>query len=168
MRPKIRWGTTRFVILVGPFAIKIARLRLLFYFCRLLLHMWNGEVKVRLAKRDTNTVKSGLKYLSSGVRANLNEWEVWRKTHSPCLIPTMYSLFGLVNVQRRGEKRVGTIDVFLFESSLIHSATYAKLKELEKSTGERLDLHSANLCYYQGDVRLLDYGSAEALSTLCA
>ena len=43
-------------------------------------------------------------FLLSGIMANLQEWKFYRENKNPFCIPTLFSFFGLFNIQKKGEK----------------------------------------------------------------
>lgn len=100
---RFTYGTTRFVFCVGDIAIKVARIKVLHWVVRL----WRRATVTREVASTTtmNThVKSfaRLQLLLVGVVANLEEARMWRKCPNLQAAPTLFSFFGLVNIQVRG------------------------------------------------------------------
>jgi len=98
-----KYGAVRWVFLIGPYAIKVARIRPLHPFIRLYQHFRAGVVRKELAKFDSMPARAGLKYLLGGILANLAEYRLYRRFGNQRLIPTLFTFFGLVNIQVRGE-----------------------------------------------------------------
>ncbi|HEY4502884.1 MAG TPA: hypothetical protein VJC14_00380 [Candidatus Paceibacterota bacterium] len=95
-------GTTRYVLCVGGVVIKIARIKVL-YWAKRLLHFRDEGVLLK----KVNTTKAAqkfaaLKHLFCGVTANLEELRTYKNYPKLPLAPTLFSLFGFVNIQVRG------------------------------------------------------------------
>lgn len=106
---RFEYGHTRFVFLVGPYAIKVARIRPLRPFIRLFQVFKTGNVEEELKKYDKKATRGGIKYLLAGVVANRTEYRLYKKFQSEHLAPTLYMfLWGAVNVQMRGSRLRGT------------------------------------------------------------
>jgi len=99
-----KYGATRWVVLTKRYAIKIARVRPIRPFIRLLQLLQEGGVMENLEKHDSNLIKSVLKYLGAGLRANRIEYRFYKKygLHND-LVPTLFSFCWIINVQQRGE-----------------------------------------------------------------
>ncbi len=92
------YGTTRFVFCIGPWAIKIAKVKV-GYSIRHFLHPENPREQQRLLKIYNRF--SGVKFLPAGLLANLEEARLYRKHSSLPLTPTYFSFLGLFNIQKR-------------------------------------------------------------------
>ncbi len=99
------YGATRWVILTKRYAIKIARFRPVRPFIRLFQLLKEGGVIQTLEKHDANLLKAVLKYLGAGLRANRIEYRLYKKygASNDLLVPTLFSIGWLINVQLRGE-----------------------------------------------------------------
>ncbi len=97
------YGCTRWVILTKNYAVKIARFRPIRPFIRLFYLLKRGEAVEKLEQHDPNLIKAVLKYIGSGILANRNERRLYEKYNDKFLVPTLFTFFWLVNIQRRGE-----------------------------------------------------------------
>lgn len=147
------WGATRFVILIGPFAVKVARIRGFWAVRRFFTHMRNGEVHDKLRKFDANPTRAGCKYLFAGVVSNLREVKLWSATQLAFLTPTPFSFFGLINVQYLGQA--------VSQEELDREHPFPELL-VGLSEEDAFDLaRAANFCRFEGRVCLCDYGKEE-------
>ncbi len=153
MNINVAWGTTRFVVLLGPYAFKFARFRFVHACIRLINRAFSGTVTKRLHDYDRkSSLCGGFKYLMYGVYSNLNEFTIYKESHHPRLVPTLFTFFGVVNIQVRGERAR--------EKDLLVDNPFMCLKE-DPLIGKDVIL-SANFSILQGKVCLHDYGN-EAL-----
>lgn len=143
------FGSTRFVILCGPFAIKIARFRPIRAIIRLWQLLKTREVKRELQKYHKQPVLGGFAYLMAGVIANRTEYRRYIKYNHFQLVPTEFSFLGLLNVQRRGKQ------LTMHDRSALRAQALWQL-----SNGRTDDLRSARqFCSIGGRVCLADYAS---------
>jgi hypothetical protein len=90
-------------------------------------------------------------FLLRGLCANWQEFRLYKRLKSPLLVPTYFSLFGLINIQRY---------MTIFE--LDHVDLWCQLYEM--TNGQVFD-HShhfanpANFALEAGKLRMIDYGS---------
>lgn len=98
-------GGTRWVILTDLYAIKIARFRPIRLVIRFLQLLLKGEVRENLQKHDENLTKAVLKYVGAGILANRTESRLYKHygRTNDLLIPTLFTICWLVNVQLRGK-----------------------------------------------------------------
>src|SRR3989344_3210630 len=156
MRIQFAWGATRFVILVGAVAIKVARPRPFRALRRLIKYQISGEVRARLLTFAEDPFLAGFSSIFSGILANRNEYRLWQETPRHFLVPTLYSFCWLINVQRRGES--------VSQEELRVGHPFRVLLE-GRSPGFVGDMtKTANFCRYEGRVCLLDYGSYDVLT----
>lgn len=96
--------------------------------------------------------------LFGGIMANWNEFIFFVKTKNKFLLPTYFSFFGLVNIQKRGQElKWSDGDFFSF---------------LQKNSKEKdqifIDAHSFenpnNFCLDNGKLKMVDYGSRHCRS----
>lgn len=156
MQAQFSWGATRFVILIGTIAIKIARPRPFRALSRLLEHWVNGEVRIRLLTFAENPYLAIIRYIFSGIIANHNEHQLWQEFPRRFLVPTICSFGWLVNVQERGTS--------ISHEELDASHPFRGL--LEDMPLELIgDMTKAeNFCRYKGRICLTDYGSEQAFA----
>jgi hypothetical protein len=156
MRISFSWGATRFVLLIGGVVIKIARLPNPFRsLLRLIEHQKNGEVRERLLVFGCNPLTGAVTYLFYGVVANRLEAALWQESHNEHLVPTRFSLFGIMNLQDRGES--------ITQEELDASHPFRTLlRSIPTDTDHDLE-KAENFCRYKGHICLADYGSKAAL-----
>jgi hypothetical protein len=99
---------------------------------------------------------SGIKFwLFRGIVANLNERHAYHTNPNPFLQPTYFSLGGLVNLERYGDPYLGD-----------HDALWSQLWKITEGH-IAADCHhfdtAANFCIERGVLRMVDYGSKDAL-----
>lgn len=142
-------GSTRCVILVGQYAIKIARFRPLRPFIKLFESIQKKQVRGNLEKHHRNPLLAVIKYLLAGIVANRTEYRLYKKYKSELLVPTVFTIFWLVNIQRRGEP--------VADEKVKSHYLWNLFKEME--TPVALDiLQAKQFCFMGGCVRLADYG----------
>ena len=148
------WGGTRFVVLIGPLAIKFARIRPFRAICQLVRHSTRkGEVARRLRKWSKSPMMGVIRYLSMGIISNHQESCLWRECRRDYMVPTIFSLAGLINVQWRGSR--------LSQEELDREHPFAhELVGLDAETIHDL-IKVENFCRLRGKVCLADYGSDE-------
>lgn len=141
---ELRKGTWRFVVLYKGMAIKIARIRLLRFFVRILAwpffgHRWKTPMKESLWG-----------YIWLGIVSNKEEYFYYQTNQDPDVVPSrLLLLWGLVVVQDRGDQ-----------------VSLQDLKEkcrLHKHIGDDnpKDIKEASCQYVRlsnGDICLADYG----------
>ena len=102
----VRWGETRVVILIGPYALKVARLGLGYALHRTVEILRSGQAPEKIVewRRDRNLSVLGVlcETLSIGIVSNMKEYHRSRNHSDFSLMPTLWTFFYLVNVQRRG------------------------------------------------------------------
>lgn len=88
------------------------------------------------------------KWLFYGIYANWNEFLFYLETRHDFLVPTFFSLFGLMNIQKYGDAIGFDIADKLDVSSYI-------------GVDGHHFLNSGNFCYHRGALKICDYGSHE-------
>jgi hypothetical protein len=99
-------GKSRAVILIGPYAFKVARFGLGYVLRRTVEILFSGQTSEKIVEwqRERNLSVFGVLYerLSEGMMCNKREYH-WSRNHSDfSLMPTLWTFCYLVNVQRRG------------------------------------------------------------------
>jgi hypothetical protein len=152
---KIKIGKTRIVFLVGNFAVKIAKPRLLRLIFRLLFFPFTSK-KSRQNYYETygaNFFSSSGKYLLLGFYANLNEFRYWKKYQDPYVIPVLGKyLLGWFIIQKRG------IDVS-------NKNFVSPLKKFDQNLSPET-VGFWQYCYFQGKILLVDYGNISTIKDL--
>lgn len=144
---KFAYGVTRLVLLVGNSAIKFARIPWIKIINRGIF--WTGQGKLLERPRQVyGSLHIGiLKYLLAGIIANVDEYHFGREFPDLPLAPTMFTLFGLVNIQVRGEP---------VSASELKDCPFQDIAKAEPE----LDLkETKNFCRIKGRIVLADYGS---------
>ncbi len=145
---RVTWGATRFVVLVGPYAIKVARVPVIRPFIRIWRGAQDGDLKQRLAYHDVRFFVAVWKYFGCGIISNRIEYRLSRTYGHLPLVTTHCMLFwGLVNVQARGE------DVSELDVQNHYFATRLSRGKLADEV-----LRHIQFCSIGGTVLLADYG----------
>jgi hypothetical protein len=118
--------------------------KLLYWVLRILHWRKNGGVVNKFASMSTGTRINSFKHLFAGVFANLEERRFYRANPHLHLAPTMFTFFGLVNVQARG-KEIGPDE--------LHLCPFREIAHLEYDL-QRYE-HFGRV---RGRILLLDYG----------
>lgn len=148
-------GKTRAVVLIGPYALKIAKLNLNYSLHRTvdILRLRQTREKIVEWRRDRNLSLLGVvcESVFCGVMSNMREYH-WSRSHSDFeLMPTLWTLFYLVNVQRRGN--VAT------ERTKRRHPFFRLLPRTERI---RLDIdRPEQYCWHGGRLLLVDYAHPE-------
>lgn len=92
--------------------------------------------------------------LMGGVMANYQEWKFYKKTKNVFVMPTYFSLFGLLNIQKRGQRITfwdGTaVWLYIHENIQNHDQPFC-----DGHTLSEID----NFCLDNGCLKMVDYGS---------
>lgn len=147
----VRLGQTRGVILVGPYALKVARLGLGYALRRTIEILRSGQAREKFIEWRRNRTLSVPGVVGAaifrGVLSNMKEYRRSRVYSDLGLMPTLWTFFYLVNVQRRGEP--------------VADATTLKhplLSLLSRSERRRTDLDPlAQYCWHGSQLVLVDY-----------
>lgn len=106
---RFQCGTSRAVILIGPYAIKIARFPILVEPFRIAVRWQSrGIFRQKVVKNMRAPVAGFLKLLLAGVRSNLCEYRIARTYPNLPIAATLYTCFGLINIQRRAQPFAGS------------------------------------------------------------
>ena len=99
---RIEKGTTRIVIILGNLAIKIAKIQPIEAF-RIAL-IWKGVQFWKQLIKNYRYPLTMQHFLMIGIVNNWQEFTFYRKHYSKFLVPTYFSLLGLINVQKAEKK----------------------------------------------------------------
>lgn len=151
----INAGRTRIVILLGPFAIKIAKIGLRHMVERSYRIVRSRQVRQKMAawKREHGQSVFGVvsQALFLGIWANRAEYRLWVHHPHEDLAPTLFTLFYLVNVQMRGTP-----------VETVRGSDVPWLRQIPLRTNVREDLDRAEQYCAIGDrICLADYGYQE-------
>jgi len=155
------YGCTRWVFLTKNYAVKIARFRPIQPFVRFLHFFKKGEVMEKLERHDSNLIKAVLRYFGAGILANRNERRLYKKYGGELLAPTLFTIFWLGNVQRRGEPSGE-------KEMRCHRLWYILEKKGVDPFFKRI-LHPRQFCVIGGIILLADYGdeTLESILDIC-
>ena len=100
---------------------------------------------------EENDTMGNIRYtLLNGVYQNWQEFQLWRKTRSPFLEQTIFSLFGLLNIQRYGTPL-----------EVPHDWLWSQLLDLTEksvwSNGHHFS-NPDNFSFRDNHIRMIDYG----------
>jgi len=153
-------GRTRIVVLVGAYAFKIARIRLLSVIGRLLLLPFQRRKKKALFVIRYGAFPIGIwNYIFMGFKANKNEYQYWLNTNDPRVVPVIgMFLSNFILIQKRGH----CLDKDLLDK--IHP-----FKGIPENLRNGVRLHEAHqYVFIQGRVLLADYGECDTIKALHA
>lgn len=143
-------GKTRIVILIGPYALKVARFGLSYTLRRTIEILRSGQTSGKLVEwQDKNlSLPDVLRAtLFVGIVSNMKEYRLSRSHADFSLMPTLWTFFYLVNVQRRG-------DPVSDETRLSHPL----LRLLRRSDQHRSDIdRPEQYCWHGHQLLLVDY-----------
>jgi hypothetical protein len=144
-------GKNRAVILIGPYAVKIAKLNLSYSLRRTVDILRSGQTREKIVewKRDRNLSLLGVvcESLFCGVMSNMREYYCSRNHSDFELMPTLWTFLYLVNVQRRG--------IVATERTKLGHPLFRLLPRTERI---RLDIdRPEQYCWHGGRLLLVDY-----------
>lgn len=148
----INSGCTRLVILVGPFAFKIAKIRLGYplqrAFTILKTRKFTEKTTEWRSERRSGLLSVIVQAVFAGVFANLAERRLWPQYPDADLVPTLWGC-GLINIQMRGDA-LGNESIF----------GHPIMRLVRSSTTLGADTCSRKqYCVIKGRVLLADYGN---------
>ena len=141
-------GATRWVLLIGSVAIKVPRLRPGRWFLRFFFWGSRGKIKERLEGRFRRSFLDAVwNYVGSGIIANIQERTCTQIMPQLKIAPTLFSFFGLINIQVRGRPiRESDLSECPFRDML---ALHPKFKDLNSIR---------NFAWINGELYLVDAG----------
>ena len=145
-------GTTRVVVLAGPFAIKVARFRIWFVCKRGWQILLQGQYAQQSAVWRENCGSTGrlvLSYVFAGILANRYEHLLASQAGNYDLARTYCTLGYLINVQERGEPALAA-----------DTRGHPVMREKSRYPELAVDLRDEQFCIARGSLLLADYGSA--------
>lgn len=148
----ISTGTTRLVVLVGPFAIKFARFKIWFVCKRGWQILVRGQYARQSAIWRENCGSTGqlvLSNLFAGIVANRYEYLLASQAGNYDLARTYCTLGYLINVQERGEAALAA-----------DTRGHPVMREKSRHPDLAVDLRNEQFCIARGSLLLADYGSA--------
>ncbi len=158
----IKRGTTRLVICLPKMGlvIKLPLIKPFKFFRNVIsairLGRKGGEIikwlKWAVWLGKDNDVAGNIRYtLLSGIYQNWQEYRLWRKTLSPFLEPTYFSLLGFINIQKYGEQLTGVSEGVLWSQML-------ELSEKAVWSNGHHFANPENFSFSDGIIKMVDYG----------
>ncbi len=148
-------GGTRFVILTRRWAIKVAHPRLYRLYCGFMRRYTRKEIRLRLEEESPHVCVAIMKCMMLGVICNLNEWRFSRQYKNADVEPVIFSLWGLINIQARGEP---------VREDELASCPFQNEIERDHSRHTSCDIDVAHqFARFNGHVRLIDYGNTSSV-----
>ena len=156
---RIRYGNTRFVLLWGDTAYKIARVRPLRTLARIIIELPQPRRRGRfVAKYGPGLVHALQHDLLVGIFANRREFDYWQQHRDPRVMPTTRSYWGgLVVTQPRGLPLTSTACSVCGTESFLPE----ELRALEIVKARQFCLDPATL-----NLLLIDYGKESTVLAL--
>ena len=151
----IKKGTKRIVLVFDnfDFVVKVAKIRLL-EAIRCAIDLSSCGLFWRSAFSCTVENYGIAQFLFAGIVENWNERKFCKETRLKCLVPTYLSIFGLVNIQKKGDVLCDISDKSLW--SKMCEIMSEKIWEYP-----HLFNNPSNFCKTQeGHIQIVDYGSA--------
>lgn len=153
---KIKYGTTRIVIILKRIVIKIPRIPILLFFHRLIKHSYKKDVKVKIKELNINS-NFMFNYFIRGFKANYIEYKYSKNNpDKKGIIPVQSLLFGFLLIQPRGS-----------QFSIDNKKWKKVLKKIVKNKINDIDMIiSKNYSIWKGSICLHDYGSVKTIQNL--
>jgi hypothetical protein len=148
---KIISGYSRIVIVFDKYVVKIARIK--FIEAKESVFSWFGRglFPKAMIKHPDIFYRMLESLLLLGVLENWHEYRLYKKTKLAFLVPTYFSLLGLINIQRRG---------VLFEmDTVVLWYQMVRISNNEVWDHPHHFCNPANFCKTNGKLQMLDYGS---------
>lgn len=154
---KISRGTSRTVLIFENFVIKLPRI----YFWRTMKNVYRSIRRGYFIKSLGWSIYSSMspkRLLFKGFLDNWREFTYCRELRSPFLQPTYFSLLGLFNIQKVGEKlTVKQVDLWCQLYEMTSGEVFA-----DSHTFANPD----NFCQENERLKMLDYGNARIYEVL--
>lgn len=154
---KTKKGQTRIVIILGGLVIKFPRIDIYYFFKT--LHYWFKKGEILKNIRTTTYDKVEVKYyLLKGITNNWSEFLFYQKTKHPFLMPTFFSLFGLLNIQKAGP--ILQMDGRPFFNAIDKIINKGSWK------GGHTFSNPENFCWTNNHLKIVDYGDTQVQSVI--
>ena len=154
---KIIKGSDRIVFVFQKIAVKLPRIHFFSFLSLFLYHVKHGNL-LKYLNYQPKVYGSARRLLFRGLIHNWNEFYFYLKSHSDILLPTYFSLFGFVNIQKKGEK------FEMKEGDLWIQILKLKNKEcwIDGHTFSNVD----NFCKENYKIKMIDYGDPDVYCLL--
>lgn len=150
-------GTTRNVFIIGPLAFKVAKVRLLkaiLSLSRMLLtKKWKDLYKNLFIYRPQECMTVPF-LLLGGIYANIEEFLFFWQSQHPFLQPTLFSFFGILNIQIAG--RQNTQNYWEFFVEIIEGSDQCHPLSIRHTF-----YNAHNFCRYKNSLKIIDYADKE-------
>lgn len=149
---QISKGKTRIAVIFENFVVKLPRI----YFRQAFKKIWKSFRSGDLAKclgYGLEVYGSPKRLLFRGVWENWGEFRFYRLSRSRFLMPTYFSLFGMLNIQKRGNKKAKIEDVNLW-------CQLCEMTNNEVWADGHTFSNANNFCDDDGKLVMVDYGNA--------
>ncbi len=146
---QIKIGITRIVFFTNKQAIKIARIRLIYYFFRGFRRLISRNKRAEYIENHGGVSSSEiLSFFTKGIRANNREYSYWESSKDyKRVVPVLKRIFsGLIIIQPRGE-------AVTKEELLAGYPLENKFRVMESNIDE-----PNQFCKIDGAIKLADYG----------
>ena len=154
---EISRGHTRTVLVFENVVFKLPRI----YFWRFLKSLYHAITKDRFIHFISKGIGSSLspwRMLSGGIICNWREYVYCRNLQSPFLQKTYVSIFGLLNIQKKGE-RLTIQDVDLW-------CQLVEMTDEEVWADGHTFSNTNNFCNANGHLKMIDYGNNKIFDVL--
>lgn len=112
-------------------------------------------MQIKLYPKKKYEIKDTIEnYLLGGIMENLQEWKYYRKNKNIFTAPTIFSFFGLINVQKRGDRITFWNTVQVWKYILGNSQN-----EHQPFCGFHTFFNVNNFGLFNGHLKIVDYGS---------
>jgi hypothetical protein len=158
---KIEKGRNRIVLVFDNFVVKLPRIRLLKAIQRIYRATKGGYLLKCLGWNSTISM-SPRHFLLRGIMDNCGEFIFYLATKSNSVMPTYFSLFGLLNIQKSG-------NILILHSEKEYVNFFGQLYDI--TNGEVFkDAHTfsnpKNFCREDEKLKMVDYGNAKVRNIL--
>jgi len=146
---KVQLGSGRIVFLVGRYAFKFPRPGCLLKVAKAIPKFAiKGEWK-----KISNVTKWAWYIFCKGIHQNTTEYRCWRRCRASFLVPTYFTLGGMVNIQKLESGQVPSWDEILSLFQAIAAMTENQVRRVDPHCFE-----PQNFLKNQDGMRILDYG----------
>ena len=148
---QISRGHTRTVIIFENFVVKLPRI----HFRRALGSLWRsfrGGYLSKCLKYDIEVYSSPRRLLFRGILENWREFRFYHRSRSRFLVPTYFSLFGMLNIQKRGNRtKIKDVNLWCQLCEMTNNEVWADGHTFSNAN---------NFCDDDGKLMMVDYGNA--------
>jgi hypothetical protein len=115
-----------------------------------------NQLQIKILTIKSYKFHATVSFMLGGIMANLQEWRFYKETKNPFCMPTLFSFFGLFNIQKKGGK------VDFWGRNEIWSYIYHNSKDSNQPFCDGHTLaEPENYGMDNGKLKLVDYGSRQ-------